>query len=88
MSAGSFILLSLKSVTHKTIEIAVLVHDVFVLSDFVPIGTNREHLFLCMHSQPPFSKDRFYETCPPGVVMGLAWTAMGGSTLYIEASRK
>eukprot|EP00983_Pelagomonas_calceolata_P103818 1158955-Pelagomonas_calceolata.AAC.22 len=35
-------------------------------------------------SQPPFSQDRFYESCPPGVVMGLAWTAMGGSTLYVE----
>ena len=33
---------------------------------------------------PPFVSDRFYETTPPGVVMGLAWTAMGGSTLYIE----
>lgn len=27
-----------------------------------------------------------YESTPPGVVMGLAWTAMGGSTLYIETA--
>jgi Lon-like ATP-dependent protease len=25
-----------------------------------------------------------YDTTPPGVVMGLAWTSMGGSALYIE----
>ncbi|BFF97146.1 lon protease homolog mitochondrial [Drosophila madeirensis] len=31
-----------------------------------------------------FTSDRMYETTPPGVVMGLAWTAMGGSSLYIE----
>ncbi|XP_054731900.1 lon protease homolog, mitochondrial isoform X2 [Anastrepha obliqua] len=36
-----------------------------------------------------FSSDRMYEATPPGVVMGLAWTAMGGSSLYIEtAARK
>lgn len=35
---------------------------------------------------PTFTSDRMYETTPPGVVMGLAWTAMGGSTLYIETS--
>ncbi|KAG1661222.1 hypothetical protein FOA52_008267 [Chlamydomonas sp. UWO 241] len=34
----------------------------------------------------PFAKDRFYETTPPGVVMGLAWTSMGGATLYVEAA--
>ena len=34
---------------------------------------------------PKFTSDRMYETTPPGVVMGLAWTAMGGSTLYIES---
>ena len=29
--------------------------------------------------------DRLYEGTPPGVVMGLAWTANGGATLYVEA---
>ncbi|XP_019849448.1 PREDICTED: lon protease homolog, mitochondrial-like [Amphimedon queenslandica] len=33
---------------------------------------------------PPFVSDRLYETTPPGVVMGLAWTSMGGTTLYVE----
>ena len=34
--------------------------------------------------KPKFLKDRLYQFSPPGVAMGLAWTAMGGSTLYIE----
>ena len=35
--------------------------------------------------KPPFTSDRMYEDgTPPGVVMGLAYTAMGGSALYIE----
>lgn len=34
-----------------------------------------------------FAHDRLYENTPPGVVMGLAWTAMGGSTLYIETTQ-
>ncbi|XP_065225913.1 lon protease homolog, mitochondrial isoform X2 [Planococcus citri] len=34
--------------------------------------------------KPVFSQERMYEITPPGVVMGLAWTSMGGSTLYIE----
>lgn len=29
--------------------------------------------------KPIFTVDRMYETTPPGVVMGLAWTAMGKS---------
>ncbi|XP_064083719.1 lon protease homolog, mitochondrial-like [Macrobrachium nipponense] len=36
--------------------------------------------------KPKFSHDRMYDATPPGVVMGLAWTAMGGSTLYIETT--
>lgn len=32
-----------------------------------------------------FTSDRLYEGgAPPGVVMGLSWTAMGGASLYIE----
>lgn len=35
--------------------------------------------------KPIFNTDRFYERTPVGVCMGLAWTALGGATLYIEA---
>lgn len=35
--------------------------------------------------KPIFTTDRFYQRTPIGVCMGLAWTAMGGATLYIEA---
>jgi Lon-like ATP-dependent protease len=36
--------------------------------------------------KPVFTSDRLYEDCtlPHGVVMGLAWTSMGGASLYIE----
>ncbi|MDP4184260.1 MAG: endopeptidase La [Bacteroidota bacterium] len=33
-----------------------------------------------------FSPETLYERIIPGVTLGLAWTAMGGATLYIEAS--
>jgi ATP-dependent Lon protease len=33
-----------------------------------------------------FDAERIYDRTPVGVVMGLAWTAMGGSTLYIETT--
>ncbi|KAK7269426.1 hypothetical protein RIF29_22152 [Crotalaria pallida] len=36
--------------------------------------------------KPVFHADRIYNQTPTGVVMGLAWTAMGGSTLYIETT--
>lgn len=29
-----------------------------------------------------------YKETPAGVVMGLAWTAMGGSSLYIETAKR
>ncbi|KAI8977519.1 Lon protease C-terminal proteolytic domain-containing protein [Mycotypha africana] len=32
-----------------------------------------------------FQTERLYEQTPPGVVMGLAWTSLGGSSLYIES---
>lgn len=34
--------------------------------------------------KPVYTSDRFYEKTPVGVAMGLAWTALGGATLYIE----
>ena len=34
--------------------------------------------------KPVFTSDRLYDVTPPGVVMGLAWTTMGGAALYIE----
>ncbi|XP_020371186.1 lon protease homolog, mitochondrial isoform X1 [Rhincodon typus] len=34
--------------------------------------------------KPIFTVDRMYDVTPPGVVMGLAWTALGGSTLFVE----
>jgi ATP-dependent Lon protease len=36
--------------------------------------------------QPIFAKEELYEKEIPGVSLGLAWTSMGGATLYIEAS--
>ena len=38
--------------------------------------------------QPIHVNDRLYMTTPPGVVMGLAWTPMGGSVLFIETTAK
>ena len=35
--------------------------------------------------KPEFNSDRYYDTPPVGVCPGLAWTALGGATLYIEA---
>ncbi|GMM37168.1 ATP-dependent Lon protease [Saccharomycopsis crataegensis] len=32
-----------------------------------------------------YTSDRLYETTIPGVVMGLAWTSMGGTALYVES---
>ncbi|KAJ3026700.1 UNVERIFIED_CONTAM: ATP-dependent Lon protease pim1 [Siphonaria sp. JEL0065] len=34
---------------------------------------------------PVFTSDRMYETTSSGVIMGLAWTSMGGQSLYIES---
>ncbi len=38
--------------------------------------------------KPVFTHDRLYDEdqLPPGVVMGLAWTPLGGASLYVETS--
>lgn len=50
---------------------------------FVEVTPNNLSDFV---GKPVFTHDRMYASTPPGVVMGLAWTAMGGSTLYIETT--
>lgn len=36
--------------------------------------------------QPFFTTEELYKKSIPGVTLGLAWTALGGATLYIEAT--
>jgi ATP-dependent Lon protease len=51
-----------------------------------PISLNLETEGLIEYvGKPQFTSDRYYDTTPVGVCMGLAWTAMGGATLYVEA---
>lgn len=38
--------------------------------------------------KPNFTHDRMYHQTPIGVCMGLAWTALGGSALYIETAKR
>jgi ATP-dependent Lon protease len=49
----------------------------------INISRNNLQEFL---GQPVFSTETLYKRSIPGVTLGLAWTAMGGATLYIEAS--
>jgi ATP-dependent Lon protease len=37
--------------------------------------------------KPLFESDRIYRETPVGVVAGLAWTSLGGATLYFEATK-
>lgn len=43
-------------------------------SDSVEVTADNLQEFV---GKPVFTHDRMYEVTPPGVVMGLAWTAMG-----------
>ncbi|BFZ01957.1 hypothetical protein BsWGS_04995 [Bradybaena similaris] len=51
----------------------------------IVVDTNNLQEFV---GKPIFTHDRLYSSTPPGVVTGLAWTAMGGSTLFIETALK
>lgn len=52
--------------------------------DSVSVRIDRENLKDFV-GPPVFRSDRLYETTPPGVAMGLAWTSMGGAALYVES---
>ena len=49
----------------------------------VAVSTKNVEEFL---GKPSFSTEELYQKKIPGVTLGLAWTPMGGTTLYIEAS--
>lgn len=52
--------------------------------DGVHVNIDRENLKDYV-GPPIFTSDRLYDTTPPGVAMGLAWTSMGGAALYVES---
>lgn len=52
-------------------------------SEFVKVDDDNLQDFV---GKPLFVRDRMYDLTPPGIVMGLAWTSHGGSTLYIETT--
>ena len=52
--------------------------------DSVSVSIERDNLKDYV-GPPVFTSDRLYETTPPGVAMGLAWTSMGGAALYVES---
>jgi ATP-dependent Lon protease len=52
--------------------------------DSVQVTIDRENLKDYV-GPPVFTSDRLYDVTPPGVTMGLAWTQMGGSAMYIES---
>jgi ATP-dependent Lon protease len=52
--------------------------------DFIPV--DEEALFKYLDS-PIYSFDEIEDNCQIGVVMGLAWTAVGGTTLNIEVAK-
>ncbi|XP_016521437.1 lon protease homolog, mitochondrial isoform X2 [Poecilia formosa] len=61
----------------------VAFHIVSGAKDSVAVSSDNLHDYV---GKPVFTVDRMYDVTPPGVVMGLAWTALGGSTLFIETS--
>lgn len=56
-----------------------------VPADFKPLLIEKKDLAEYL-GPPPMPTDKLYERTPVGVVTGLAWTPLGGSTLYIECT--
>lgn len=58
--------------------------EALVVPENVQVHVNAENLKDYV-GPPVYTSDRLYETTPPGVVMGLAWTSMGGCAMYVES---
>lgn len=52
----------------------VAFHIVSGAEDSVAVSSDNLHDYV---GKPVFTVDRMYDVTPPGVVMGLAWTALG-----------
>ncbi|KAJ2963605.1 hypothetical protein NQZ79_g1393 [Umbelopsis isabellina] len=73
-----------KSAHEKGEEISSKERKAISIPDSVKVDITAESLIDYV-GPPVFHSDRLYDRTPPGVVMGLAWTSMGGSSLYIES---
>lgn len=56
-------------------------HQIVKTAKKVPVSVDNLKDFI---GKPLHTSDRFYPQNPIGVATGLAWTSMGGATLYIE----
>ena len=56
------------------------------MDDTLKQFTITEELIEEVLGKPKFTNDLYNKTNPPGVVVGLAWTYVGGEILFIEAS--
>ncbi len=66
--------------TEKTEEKSIKL----IVPDSVEVHITSENLSDYV-GPPVFTKDRIYDETPPGVVMGLAWTQLGGVPMYVES---
>lgn len=57
----------------------------FAESDIASISITADNLEEYL-GKPLFTDETLYDKKIPGVVLGLAWTSLGGATLYIEAT--
>ncbi|CUS21199.1 LAQU0S02e08306g1_1 [Lachancea quebecensis] len=58
--------------------------EALVVPEDIEVSVNADNLKDYV-GPPIYTSDRLYDTTPPGVVMGLAWTSMGGCSMYVES---
>jgi len=71
----------LEKIARKVALSMVRVEEAARQQTFVSLENLKDYV-----GQPPHTSDRLFpDGTPPGVVMGLAWTSLGGKTLCVEA---